>query len=253
MLAWLREVAGGNVCGRLMLDSLPARVGLSNRQTRWLPRALSRLMRMVESDAKFQDECRGVFEQYVGGDFIDIGADSGTYSLFLAPKARPGARFVSFEPNRPAYLRLQYTISALSQAFPEVSFFALPQAAGNGMPARATFPMGTNYHPRVVSEDSPGEGSPTISIDSIVPTFGLKPCLIKVDVEGAEFFVLQGMKETLTAFRPIVMLEFHPLFQPDGITRIDVESLLRNCSYVPMSEPVVTEAASRQLWCSQVA
>jgi hypothetical protein len=48
------------------------------------------------------------------------------------------------------------------------------------------------------------------TIDSFVKGNDIKNIeLIKVDVEGAEHFVVQGAKETLSNFSPILLIEVH--------------------------------------------
>ena len=43
---------------------------------------------------------------------------------------------------------------------------------------------------------------------------GIRPKVIKIDVEGAEFFVLQGATRTIRDFKPVLILEFNPLYGP---------------------------------------
>lgn len=49
-----------------------------------------------------------------------------------------------------------------------------------------------------------------VSIDSFCRERGLKPDLIKIDVEGAEVQVLEGARQTLSAARPLIVLSVHP-------------------------------------------
>jgi hypothetical protein len=70
---------------------------------------------------------------------------------------------------------------------------------------------------------------------------------VKVDVEGAEVFVLQGMARTLTEYRPTVMLEVHPMWQPKGVTVEQVRLLLTERGYAPTTLDATT-VAIRELW-----
>ena len=48
-----------------------------------------------------------------------------------------------------------------------------------------------------------------VKIDDLVKAFDLKPCFLKIDVDGPEFFVLEGMRETISRYRPSILLEMH--------------------------------------------
>ena len=59
----------------------------------------------------------------------------------------------------------------------------------------------------------------------------LKPTFIKIDTEGAEFDVLDGMKETLKNFKPKIMLEKHPTMIPKNISLEVINKLLEDNNY----------------------
>lgn len=57
------------------------------------------------------------------------------------------------------------------------------------------------------------------TVDQYVRDFNLKPDLIKIDVEGFEYFVLEGAKTTIRENNPIIILSYHPnLLLKNGIT-----------------------------------
>jgi FkbM family methyltransferase len=66
----------------------------------------------------------------------------------------------------------------------------------------------------------------TVSLDDFVQQNGLRPDLIKIDVEGAEQQVIAGMQGTMRAFGPDVALELHawpgmpPAANAEGILRL---------------------------------
>ena len=49
-----------------------------------------------------------------------------------------------------------------------------------------------------------------ISLDSYCGQKGLRPEVIKIDVEGAEVGVLRGARATIMSFRPLIILSVHP-------------------------------------------
>jgi FkbM family methyltransferase len=172
------------------------------------------------------DESQQVYDAYAGGDVIDVGAFHGWYSVLLAPKARPGDRFVSFEPDASAYGALLANLGALRRMFPRLRLWALPEAVGDGAPSA----------PEAVSAHHPsfrpgGDGPPSMTVDALVAAAGLRPAFVKIDVEGAEWHVLAGMRETLAQHRPTLMLELHPDWQPPGVTTDDITRLLSDNGY----------------------
>ncbi len=51
-----------------------------------------------------------------------------------------------------------------------------------------------------------------VSIDDFLLPKLSNLSFVKIDIEGAEFFALQGMKNTIQKFRPVVLLEINPFF-----------------------------------------
>jgi len=47
----------------------------------------------------------------------------------------------------------------------------------------------------------------TRRLDDLVAQHGIKPKLIKIDVEGAELLVLRSARETIKEFRPVILVE----------------------------------------------
>ncbi|HEV2150710.1 MAG TPA: FkbM family methyltransferase [Longimicrobiaceae bacterium] len=233
--------------GTALLDQSPRRVELSDGSRFVVPRRVARLFEHWESQAATRAESLQSYAAYEGGDFVDVGAYHGWYSWLLAPKARPGDSFVSLEPDLSAYPSLLHNLSVLAAAFPRLAISALPKPVGDGRPAEVTFPLGEEMHPRVGSGAGTGDGPRTVAVDTLVAEMGIRPTFVKVDVEGAELYVVQGMRETLREFRPTVMLELHPLFQPEGVRLEDVAGVLREAGYTSRDLDV-SEVAIRQVW-----
>lgn len=183
-----------------------------------------------------------VYDAYGGGDVIDVGAFEGWYSVLLAPKLGKST-VVSCEPDPTAYGELQTTLALLGRTFEAPTFVPLPVPIGDGNLVTSSHPEGA--HPRFASD---AEGAiPAPTVDQLVDTFGLRPGFVKIDVEGAEPFVLRGMQQTLQIHRPIVMLELHPKWLPAETTPAEVESLLADQGYG--RQPITgDDRANRTLW-----
>jgi FkbM family methyltransferase len=70
------------------------------------------------------------------------------------------------------------------------------------------------------------------TIDAYCESHNIKPSLIKIDVEGFEFSVLNGAKNTLKEFRPSVLIELHPMNWPSlGIDPRWAEAQLTALNY----------------------
>jgi FkbM family methyltransferase len=204
-----------------------------------------RLARLTRTWHPYPEERRRSYDLYAGGDVLDLGAYHGWYSVLLAPKARPGDRFVSCEPDPGAYRELLQNLAALADIFPELMLLPVPQPFGDGRPVVVSHPEGSG-HPQFGSAGVEA-GPATSTVDEFVADFDLRPSYVKVDVEGAEYFVLRGMERTLRDLRPRVMLEVHPLWQPEGVTVADTERLLLDQGYSRIDEHA-DQLAVRQWW-----
>jgi FkbM family methyltransferase len=225
---------------------LPVKVLFWDGVVRPSHQSIARLFRVWRGQASLVAESSAAYDVYDGGDFVDVGAFHGWYAALLAPKARPGATFVMLEPDQRAYGALLRNVASLSVTFSEVKFCVISRAAGDGGCIRVTFPYGSEGHPRFESyEGSHAERS--ITLDALSLSLGLEPSFVKVDVEGAEYFVLRGSLGILNGAGVRLLLETHPLWQPAGVTVEDVVAPLSEAGYRPTDIDVAKEAV-RQLW-----
>lgn len=136
--------------------------------------------------------------------FFDVGANIGLISLFVK-KFFPEVEIHAFEPGNATYACFSETIikNKLSKIFLNkkgvsntegmAKFFIDPKSNGGSSLVREQFG-------KAIEID-------LTTIDKYVDKTGVVPNFIKVDVEGAEEFVLQGAKETIQKYRPILIIE----------------------------------------------
>lgn len=121
---------------------------------------------------------------------IDIGAHVG---FFSAAVARYFNQVVAFEPRTDNFLALKRNVPSNVLCFNS----AVGKARGRcGM-----------HNP---SQDNSGawEMVPGNDTDIVVlDEFSLKPNVIKIDVQGAERDVLEGARETLLRYKPVLIVE----------------------------------------------
>lgn len=158
---------------------------------------------------------------------LDIGANTGFYTL-LACTANPNARVIAFEPVPRVYEKLMehIRINHFDDRC-EAHRMAVSNFVGT---AQMHVPFGDL--PTSASLNTDGfRGFSGILVEVPVTTvdavMGDKPVdLAKIDVEGFEPQVLEGMRMTLRRFRPALFIEC----LPDGPYR-EVEEILKNLGY----------------------
>jgi len=137
--------------------------------------------------------------------FYDIGANIGIYSLYAAQTAKKTNIF-SFEPVSNNYLALQSNVwlnqatnvypfnIALSKENKIKNLYLSDLRVGNSG-AQIDAPLnekGEAYHPQKV------EKVLSLSVDQLIKNFDLPtPNYIKIDVDGHETDILNGMADTL--------------------------------------------------------
>lgn len=143
------------------------------------------------------------------GDWVlDIGANVGHYSLRLSELVGKSGRVLVFEPV-PSTVDL--LASNMSRAtYQNLSIFNV--AVSNktdlvGMVVPENFPesKNSNYYRAHISNNSNALNILSISIDSLNISHSIK--LAKIDVEGHEIYVLQGMENLIKRDFPVLLVE----------------------------------------------
>ena len=162
--------------------------------------------RSLELYGEFSEGEADLFRQLVvpGDLVVEVGANIGTHTVFLAKSVGPTGAVVAIEPQRVVFQALCGNIAINSLA----NVLCLNSAAGE-KPGSILVPTldptaKNNFGGLPLGGATAGETVPMITIDSL----NLGRCkLLKVDVEGMEHAVLTGAAQTIARTRPFLYVE----------------------------------------------
>jgi FkbM family methyltransferase len=177
----------------------------------------------------YEDEILAVLLSFVRDDtvFLDIGANLGFYALQIGHRVKTGGRVLAFEPHplvfdlmkRSRHLNgltkiIDLHPYGLSDRDETLEFFYPPHHIGGG-----------GLHPEA-SEPYETMQLPVKRLDDVVGD-DFTCDLVKIDAEGHELFILQGMAK-LIARAPALKILFENFLEKDDVPKTDVEHLLRS-------------------------
>lgn len=172
-----------------------------------------------------------------GETWLDVGAHYGYTAIALSRLVGSSGRVFAFEP----LLATAGCITRTRQL--------------NGLEQMTVVPLGLNRCPNVEALDLPtvrgmadstiaagvwSERILTVALDSLWPSLaGGDPRIhgIKIDVQGMEFDVLRGMRESLRRWSPKLVVEFHR-----GVDRGEILQLLHDCGYETECRPIDSDS-----------
>lgn len=136
--------------------------------------------------------------------FLDVGANLGVHTLAVAPLVK---RIIAVEPFPPVADRLEATLSANKISNVSVTRAALSNQHGTvsfKAPDSSNLGMG-----RVVAGDGSGNllQVPQVTGDELLEAESLPLGLVKIDVEGLELAVLEGLQNRIEKDRPLIVFE----------------------------------------------
>lgn len=177
-----------------------------------------------------------------GDLFVDIGANVGYLSAVGAFLVGPSGQVHAFEPIPIYYEKL----TRLATLNPDYSFYFVNAAAGDKNERKMIdcvmppYSGGSSIVEGFIPCHIPRERI-EISVqrlDEYLFEHRINPTLIKIDVEGYEYFTLIGLEKYLnsTAKRPALIVEIAPsAFKLTGFGPDDVQSFLRRYGYESFS------------------
>ncbi|MBS0366072.1 MAG: FkbM family methyltransferase [Proteobacteria bacterium] len=177
---------------------------------------------------------------------LDVGANLGWYSVLLGRLSDPGARVFAFEPDPGSFELLQHNLAANKLAASHlsgngasaVSAFNVALGETTGTLALHRYKASNNGRHTLLDGGSSG-GTVPVPVTTLRAFWEAQQLgersirLMKVDVEGFEYFVLRGAGVLLRRCEALV-LEYSPDSLPlTGLTPQALPQLLREAGLRP--------------------
>lgn len=155
------------------------------------------------------------------GDILDLGGYSGIFGL-IAAKLNPSRKVYIFEPDPVNIHHIESNI-----ALNDLSNILLVKGAVSDKTGQVFFKEHAGGESGSIA-DQGGLSVNSYSLGDFIESNDIKPALIKMDVEGAEYLALSGLKEYFRKNNDVsILLELHcELVKKYGNTQKDVFKLL---------------------------
>ncbi|MEI6817514.1 MAG: FkbM family methyltransferase [Bacteroidota bacterium] len=147
-----------------------------------------------------------------GHTVLDIGAHKGGYLYFINKLVGDSGTVVAFEPQSSLYAYLK----TLKPMF-EWNRTTIEQLALSDTKGKVTLFIPANKHdssspgatlvPHAERKDFHTEEVGTETLDNYCKSHQLKPDFLKIDVEGNELNIFKGGMDTLTKYKPKIIVE----------------------------------------------
>ncbi len=192
-----------SICKRFVTESIPLPIQLLLYRRRYL--------RVVASIDEGHEPFFSIIKHLVtsGDHVMDIGANIGTYSMFLSSLVGSDGLIYAVEPLPRNALLLAYVVDRLRLGNVTIRDCAISEVDGQAEMAIPRMDGYENYYRAAIGQK---EGSRSVkvvtrSIDSILHRQSPRISFIKIDVEGHELPCIKGALETLKRDQPALLIE----------------------------------------------
>jgi FkbM family methyltransferase len=152
-----------------------------------------------------EDMVRALLAALQPGDVaIDVGANIGAMTVPMARKVGPRGRVVAIESQRMFHACLCANLLLNDLTGVDAIHAAAGARTGDIAVPQIDVTKVANFGAVGIDEEGRPERVRLMRIDDL----GLERCaVLKSDVEGLDWFVLQGAAETIARFRPVIFME----------------------------------------------
>jgi FkbM family methyltransferase len=199
-----------------------------------------------------------LFRQVVtaGQVVLDVGANIGAHTLFLARQVGPSGMVMAFEPQRILFQMLCANMAINSIMNTICVQHAVGAAEGSLVVPPIDYGRAYNFGAVRMAVSGMGEQVPVVPLD----IYRLQRCdFIKIDVEGMELQVLAGARDLIARLRPTLYVENEKPEHADELIR-EIDALgyamywhtpryFRANNYLQNPENVFGEQVSGNMLC----
>ncbi len=182
--------------------------------------------RSLDLYGEYSEEEVALFRQIVRpGDFVvEVGANYGAHTIFLARHVGPEGRVVAFEPQRIVFQALCANVALNNLSNVIALHEAVGAESGSIKVPTLDFARINNFGGMSLGKYEVGEEVPVVTLDSKP----MKRCnFLKIDVEGMEEQVLRGAVHVIERFQPVMYVENDKPEKSDDLVRF-IDSLSYN-------------------------
>jgi FkbM family methyltransferase len=179
-----------------------------------------------------------------GDVFVDVGANTGYFALPVAKIVGSEGRIHAFEPAADVAEQLRRA-ARLEGVEPWMTVHEFALGSGDGsthLRADPEYPEDSTKRSLFISNGPTVAEVPVRSFDGLVTSGAVDLSIglhaVKIDVEGAEMHVLEGMRRTLESERPrmIVVETIETHMRRAGSTVAAIHAFMRDLGYVAMND-----------------
>ena len=163
-----------------------------------------------------------------GMTVVDIGANVGAHTLFLARLCGVSGRVVGFEPTQYAFDKLRRNVELNPDVAPRISCLQVMLVAAAGSVVEeaiySSWPLGQTPSEELHAEHRgrlmATAGATAETLDGALARMAVhRVDFVKLDVDGHEAEVLEGAKRTFSRDRPAVLMELAPFVFRDKMEK----------------------------------
>lgn len=155
-----------------------------------------------------------LFQHFLKPEIVvfDIGANVGQYSLLASSTVGPRGKIFGFEAQADNFLKFSANCqknNSMGNVFPQhLAVWNEEVQLEMKRPADMSDNAGSFYAQK--NNESSAQKVQAIRLDDFVLKNNIQRLdLIKMDIEGAEAFALEGAQETLKKFHPVIFIEIN--------------------------------------------